>query len=368
MPINAHPDYFKAEEKYNKASTIPEKLTALEEMLRVGPNHKSAENLRAEIKSKISKLREQLEKNRQAKSSSKATFTIKKEGAAQVVFASITNAGKSSLLATLTNAKPLIAEYKFTTTRPEHGILDYHGVLIQLIELPAIFKGCAYKGEYPTFFSMVRGTDLVIFLIDSIVNETEQTELLQSEFEKAQIKLNAKRPKVFIKRQGTGGIEYMGAKYFKFDLSDSTKMLITHGYHNAVITAFESITLEDLADVLNESIVYLPLLIIKTKSDIKGNGISTKTKTNIEKLKDEIFQTLKLIRVYTKSPGKKHDWPPVALHDGDEVATLAKVIHKDFIKRFSFARIWGKSAKHDGQKVGLEHELMDEDIVEIHKK
>ena len=104
------------------------------------------------------------------------------------------------------------------------------------------------------------------------------------------------------------------------------------------------------------------------KTYILFSTIYTKTKTNIEKLKDEIFQTLKLIRVYTKSPGKKHDWPPVALHDGDEVATLAKVIHKDFIKRFSFARIWGKSAKHDGQKVGLEHELMDEDIVEIHTK
>ncbi|MBS3162572.1 50S ribosome-binding GTPase [Candidatus Woesearchaeota archaeon] len=368
MPINAHPEYFKAEEKYNKATTIPEKLTALEEMLRVGPNHKSAENLRAEIKSKISKLREQLEKNRQTKGSSKATFTVKKEGAAQVILASVTNAGKSSLLATLTNAKPLVAEYKFTTTRPEHGILNYHGILIQLIELPGIFEGCAYKGEYPTFFGMVRSTDLVIFLIDPTLNESDQIELLQSEFEKAQIKLNAKRPKVFIKRQGTGGIEYMGARYFKFDLSDATKMLITHGYHNAVVTAFEDVSLEDLADVLNESIVYLPLLIIRTKSDIKGDGISTKTKKNIEKLKDEIFQTLKLIRVYTKSPGKKHDWPPVALHDGDKIVTLAKVIHKDFIKRFSFSRIWGKSAKHDGQKVGLEHDLMDEDIVEIHTK
>jgi ribosome-interacting GTPase 1 len=368
MPINARPEYFKAEEKYNKASTIPEKLTALEEMLSVAPSHKGAENLRAEIKSKISKLREQLEKNRQTKGGSKSSFTIKKEGASQIVLASITNAGKSSLLATLTNAKPLIADYKFTTTRPEHGILDYHGVKIQVIELPAIFEGCAYKGEYPTFFSMVRSTDLIIFLIDPTHDEQSQLDMLFSEFEKAQIKLNSKRPKVYIKRQGTGGIEYMGAKYFKFDLADATKMLVTHGYHNAVVTAFEPISLEDLADVLNESIVYLPLLIIKTKSDIKGDGISTKTKQNIEKLKDEIFQTLKLIRVYTKSPGKQHDWPPVAMHAGDDITSLARIIHKDFVKRFNFARIWGKSAKHDGQKVGLEHELMDEDIVEIHTK
>lgn len=367
MPINASPEYFKAEEKYNKASTIPEKLLALEEMLRVGPNHKSAENLRAEIKSKISKLREQLEKNRQTKGS-KTTFAIKKEGASQVILASITNAGKSSLLASLTNAKPLIADYKFTTTRPEHGILNYHGIQIQIIELPAIFEGCAYKGEYPTFFSMVRSTDLIIFLIDPTQNENEQIELLYSEFEKAQIKLNAKRPKVYIKRQGIGGIDFLGARYFCFDLKDATKMLTSHGYHNAVVTAFEPITLEDLADVLNESIVYLPLLILKTKSDLKGDGVSTKTKTNIERLKDQIFSELKLIKVYTKSPGKPHDYPPVALHCGDDIASLARIIHKDFLKKFNYARIWGKSAKHTGQKVGLEHELFDEDIVELHTK
>src|SRR3990167_8174989 len=140
MPINAGPEYFKAEAKYNAAKTIPEKIAGLEEMLRVGPNHKSTENLRAEIKTKIAKLRAQLEKERiTAKGKGKgANLTIKREGAAQVILVSLTNAGKSAVLSAITNAKPTV------------GIMDYKGVQMQVIEIPAIYENCAYKGEGPT--------------------------------------------------------------------------------------------------------------------------------------------------------------------------------------------------------------------------
>jgi ribosome-interacting GTPase 1 len=213
---------------------------------------------------------------------------------------------------------------------------------------------------------MVRSTDLIIFLIDPTQND--QLNLLYSEFEKAQIKLNAQRPKVYIKRQGIGGIEFLGAKYFQFNHREAVQMLVSHGYHNAVITAFEPITLEDLADVLNESIVYLPLIIVKTKSDLKQGDISSKEKKGIDELKERIFHALSLIKVYTKTPGKPKDFPPVALHDGDNIESLARIIHKDFIKKFNYARVWGKSTKHEGQKFGLEHELKDEDVVEFHIK
>ncbi len=368
MPINATPEYFKAEKKYNEAKTIPEKIAALEEMLRVGPSHKGAENLRAEIKTRIAKLRLQFEKARTAGKSKGSQLVIKREGAAQVIVASLTNAGKSKLLASLTNAKPQVAEYKYTTTKPEVGIMDYKGVNIQLIEMPAIFEDYAYKGEGPTFFSIMRSADLIVFLIDNTQNEKAQLDILYKEFEKAQIKLNEKKPKIIVKKQGMGGIEFLGNKFFDFDIKEATQLLTQHGYHNAIITAFEKVTLEDLADVLNESVVYLPLVIVHTKADIKGEGISAETGYNLEKLKEQIFHNLRLIKVYTKTPGKEKDWPPVALHEGDTVKTLAKEIHKDFLKKFKYARIWGKSAKHSGQKVGLEHELRDEDVIEVHVK
>jgi len=368
MPINAGPEYFKAEKRYNEAKTIPEKIAGLEEMLRVGPNHKGTETLRAEIKQKLSKLRELLEKARTAGKGKGSHLAIKREGAAQVILASVTNAGKSSLLAAITNAKPLIADYKYTTTRPEVGILDYQGIQVQIIEMPAIFDDCAYKGDGPALFSVMRSTDLIIFLIDNTQDKNEQLRLLYQEFEKAQIKLNIEKPKIVIKRQGLGGIEFLGKKYFQFDEKDAIRLLTTHGYHNAIITAYAAVTLEDLADVLNESIVYLPLLVIYTKADVKGQGISAKTGQGLEKLRQDIFRALRLIRAFTKTPGKEKNWPPVALHEGDTVKTLAAMIHKDFLRKFKYARIWGKSAKHKGQTVGLEHELEDGDVVELHMK
>ena len=368
MPINAKPEYFRAEKQYHEASTISEKIAGLEEMLKTAPNHKGSENLRAQIKQKLSKLRSQIEKNRQTSKGRGKHLTIKKEGAAQVILASLTNAGKSSLINALTNAKPTIADYKFTTIKPEFGILDYKGVGIQIVEMPAIFEDYAYKGDGPAFFSAMRSAELIVFVIDNTKDEKEQLDLLYAEFEKAQIRLNADKPKIKIKKQGQGGIEFLGKKHFKFPVREATKMLQSHGYHNAVITAYEKVTIEDLADVLNESLVFLPLFIIHTKSDIKGKGVSAKTGEGIEELKKDIFDALGLIKVFTKTPGKDKDWPPVALHKGDNVKRLAITIHKDFYKKFRYARVWGKGAKHDGQKVGLEHSLEDNDIVEFYLK
>ncbi len=368
MPINAKPEYFRAEKKYHEASTIAEKIAGLEEMLKTAPSHKGAENLRAQIKQKLSKLRTQIEKTRQTSKGRGKHLTIKKEGAAQVVLVSLTNAGKSSLVTVLTNAKPTIAEYKYTTVKPEFGIMDYKGVGIQIVEMPAIFEDFAYKGDGPAYFSAMRSADLIIFVIDNTQDEKEQLDLLYNEFEKAQIRLNAEKPKVIIKKQGQGGIEFLGKKYFNFPVRQATKMLQSHGYHNAIITAYEKVTIEDLADVLNEALVFLPLLIIHNKSDIKGKGISAKTGIGIEELKKQIFDALGLIKVFTKTPGKDKDWPPVALHKGDNIKKLAITIHKDFYNKFRYARVWGKGAKHDGQKVGLEYSLEDDDIVEFHLK
>ena len=85
-------------------------------------------------------------------------------------------------------------------------------------------------------------------------------------------------------------------------------------------------------------------------------------------LPDLIWERLGIIKVYTKQPGKKKDFPPVALKKGSTVEVLANKVHKDFIKKFKFARIYGKSAKFDGQVVGLNHKLADDDVLEVHVK
>ena len=368
MPINAKPEYYKAEKKYFEASSIAEKLKALEGMLSKAPSHKGAETLRAGIKQKLAKFRGMLEKERTKGKGQGFSLTIKKEGAAQAMILSLTNAGKSSLLTKLTNAKPQIKHYEYTTEKPEVGIMEYNGVQIQLIELPAIFPDYAYRGNGPTYFSAMRNSDLIIFLIDLSKDINEQLEIIHGEFEKAQIKLNQERPPVEIKKTGVGGIEFSGRRFIKFDIKEARKLLKENNFHNALIDIYGPVTIEQFADALNESITYLPLLIIYNKSDIKGKGISCKTGEGVEEIKTDIWNSLGIIKVFTKQPGKEKEHPPIALKVGSQIKDIAQNVHKDFIKKFKFARVWGTSVKHPGNMVGLEHTLHDEDIVELHLK
>jgi len=134
MPTNVSIEYIKAERKYNEAKTREEKIEALEEMLSTVPKHKGTDNLQAQIKSKLAKLKKQREKR-----AGRRITTIAKEGDAQVCILGVVNSGKSTLLSKLTNAKPKISDIPYTTVKPQIGTIDYHGVKIQVIEIPSTF-------------------------------------------------------------------------------------------------------------------------------------------------------------------------------------------------------------------------------------
>ncbi len=153
MPVNAPAEYFKAEEKFKSAKSKEEKIAALEEMIRLLPRHHGSENAHAQLKSRLAKLRKEGEKKGARK------VGISKEGDAQVCLIGLTNSGKSSLLAGLTNAKPVISEHEYTTTRPEVGMIDYSGIKIQLVEIPSTFDS-----EY---LSIARSAELVVLVVKS---------------------------------------------------------------------------------------------------------------------------------------------------------------------------------------------------------
>jgi ribosome-interacting GTPase 1 len=283
MPINAGFEFQRLEDDLAHADSISEKVRILQKMLQVGPKHKSAEKLRNGIKKRIVKYKSMLQKEKQASKGSGGSISIKKEGSAQVVLIGVTNVGKSTLLAKLTNAKPLIADYEFTTVLPEVGTLNYNGVIIQTIEVPAITENFLDKELGPSFLSIARHADLIVIVSK---NRTD-TKIIKNELIEAAIP-------------------------FK--------------------------------------------------------GIIVKSTDVVEKVKKKIWSKLGLIYVFTKTPGKKKDYPPVALKKGSTVKELAEVVHKDFIKKFKFAKIWGASAKFDAQTVGLNHVLKEEDIIEVHIK
>jgi len=351
MPINAGPEYGAAERKYHEAKTPEEKLKALENLLRHAPSHKGSEVLRADIKLKISKLKLLMAKQKKIAKKSSHSFTIKKEGVAQVVICGLTNSGKSYLLSKLTNAKVAIADYEFTTKMPELGILDYLGIKLQLIEIPAITKDFMYKDKGPMFFSIIRNSSLVVFLI----KQASEINFLKEEFEKANIRLDKKSPNVIIKKQASGGINVIGNTNIPY--AAIVEKCKNYSIYNAIIEFHENISLADFDSLLNPSTVFLPLLIIK--NDFKN--------FNLEDIKNNIWNKLGLIKVYTKTPGKEKDHPPIAMKQNSTIKDLAVFIHKDFLKNFRFARIWG-SSRFPGQVLGLDYVLKDNDVAEIHLK
>lgn len=158
MPINASYEYLNAEKVYLNAQTLDEKITALEDMLRVVPGHKGAENLRAELRSRLKKLLEKKEKSKKVgKSSLKG---IRKEGY-QVVLLGLPNSGKSSLLTKLTNAHPKISQNPFTTKAPGLGTMDYQGAKAQIVDLPSI-------GSEFFDIGIVNTADLIIIVLDKL--------------------------------------------------------------------------------------------------------------------------------------------------------------------------------------------------------
>lgn len=308
MPINAGYEYAEAQKKVAEARTPHEKLKALENLLSASPSHKGAEKLRQEIKTKISKLKEKIEKERSRKSSG-FSYSIKKEGVAQVALVGLPNSGKSFILNKLTGAKVEIADYPFTTKMPEVGVMDYHGIKIQMIEIPAFFDGFVDSDKGSAFMGIARSADLIVVVLDGSSNCSEDLRITVNEFERSSVEL----------------------KKIKGYSTDARNCLIVV---NKVLSNFKC---------------YYPVCWV-------------------DDLKDAIWNRLSLIYVQTKSVGKKPDFPPVALKAGSTVKDLAAAVHKDFVKNFKYARIWGKSVKHDGTSVGFEHVLKERDIIEIHTR
>lgn len=183
MPINAHPEFLTAEKEYHKAGTLEEKIEKLQKMISHAPAHKGGENLRAQLKTRYKKLKEQLIKS---KKSGKSSYKgIKKQGH-QIVIIGKTNSGKSSLLNILTNAKPKISEIPFTTTKPIIGILTIETVAMQIIENPSA------NSEYYDK-SITNSADTILLLINSLDEIKDLAPLLEKATKKQIIVLNIKK-------------------------------------------------------------------------------------------------------------------------------------------------------------------------------
>ena len=102
------------------------------------------------------------------------------------------------------------------------------------------------------------------------------------------------------------------------------------------------------------------------KTPFREFQVSATTGDGMEELRDAIYESMNVVRVYTKQPTQKvadRD-RPFTLKTGSSVFDLCDQIHKDYAAKFKFARVWGTGV-HDGTVVKGDYVVNDGDVVEI---
>ncbi|MEM2878077.1 MAG: GTPase [Candidatus Hadarchaeales archaeon] len=376
MPANLPPEYFKAEERYQRAKTLEEKIAATEELIRVAPKHKGAEKLLKTLKRRLSRLRAELEEKKARKSAGRGgrSFAVKREGAAQVALVGFPNSGKSWVLRKLTNARVEVADYPFTTTRPVPGMMDFEDIQVQIVEIPAIVEGSSFgRGLGSEPLSAARNSDIIAMVIDMTHDPLKQLKVLVDELEGSGIRINRNPPKITIKKTSSGGIDIKGGELVEGGDAEVIRILQEHRIHNIFISIEEPVGSEEIEDALDTSTVYRSAFVIATKSRdpdslraIEDSGFSViSADEDVHVLKKFVYEKLNLIRIYTKKPDEEPEKIPMVLPNGSTVIEVARKIHRDIEKSFNFARVWG-STKFPGQRVSRDYILHDKDIVELH--
>ncbi|MCS7133001.1 MAG: TGS domain-containing protein [Aigarchaeota archaeon] len=382
MPANLPAEAEKALAKYQAARTIPEKIKALEEALSLIPDHKGTEKLRGRIKRRIAELKRETERRAAARAVRKDYFHIPREGAAQVAVIGVTNSGKSSLLRVLTNAKPKISPYQLTTIEPIPGMMMHEGIELQLVELPAILTEDLEEVHFTNrSIGFAKNSDLILLILDGGRDPASQLKKIMELLDESGIVLGPKRCEIEIEKKDSGGIRLVVFGKLHADPREVIDLLQSRGIRNAVVKIYGDAGIEDFEEVILRDLMHKKAIIIVNKIDQGGRealesireivgskipviGVSAERGDGLDELKEMIIKKLDLIKVYTQKDGVKAD-KPLAVKQGATVRELAEIIHKEFAEKMKYARVWGRSVKVQGQRVGPDHVLEDGDVVEI---
>jgi len=319
MPANLPPVYHEIERKLRYAQSPEEKILIINEMIAVMPKHKGTDKLLADLRRKISQLKKEVGKKPHAQRAD--LYTVMKEGAGQVVIIGAPNSGKSTILATLTNAKPLVGDFPFTTGKPEVGMMKFENVQIQLVDTPPLTE----EHNPPWLLALARASNALLLTIPCKQNPTKELELMLRLLENGSIFLTRKDYKFEVKEL----MQKYGIIILTKDCSHNVVSLIEREFPER----FELFSI-----------------------DLNGRNAE---------LRKKIFEYIDVIRVYTKPPGKEADFSePVILKKGSTVIDAAYTIHKDFAEKLKYARLWRDRV--NGRMTKRDLVLLDGDVIEFH--
>ena len=372
-----------AEKTEQKKSSLQDQIKDLESQLGVTKVNKSTEGAVGLMKAKLAMLRErQVSRASVGKSRGDERFAVRKTGDGTVILLGFPSVGKSTLLNALTGAKSDVAAYAFTTLSAVPGLLQYKHAKIQIVDVPGIVEGAAKgSGRGGEVLTMIRSAEMVLMVVDAL--QPQQYEAVLREAYDAGIRINQRKPDISIVKKHRGGLTISSLVALR-KVERSTIMSIAKEFRLIIadILCREHVTLEQFIDVVEANKVYIKGITVITKIDLVDQKdrqqlieqihpdviISATTKEGLEDLKESIYHKLDLIRIYLKEVNKKADLEvPLIMARGSTIKQVCEKLHKDFVKNFKFARLWGTSAKFDGQVFhSMEKNLQDGDILELH--
>ncbi len=336
MPANLTPDYKAAESRYRRSRDAQERLDALREMLRLIPKHKGTDHLQADIKGRIRELTEELAGPRKGAARTGPATVIRPDGAAQVALIGPPNSGKSAIHDRLTGSHSASQPYPFATQYPQPGMFPVDDVMIQLIDLPSI----STSHPIPWIANALQPADAALLVVDlSVAGVVESVAIVHEILEGRRVHLSA-------------------------DWSSGPER--PHHPDDPFAVVLPTLVVAAKADLIPNIEQELEVFLELEGYHYPATAVSAITGDGLDALGAWLFRNLGIIRVYTKEPGQNADLSqPFTVRTGATVIDVAELVHKDFVRSFKYARLWGRSG-FDGQQVGRDHLVEDRDVIELH--
>ncbi|KAM0686354.1 GTP-binding protein [Conglomerata obtusa] len=362
-------------------STIQQKIQEIEnEMHRTQKNKATATHL-GTLKAKLAKLRRELLAPPKSSGPTEAGFDVSRTGNARIGFIGFPSVGKSTLMSALTGTFSEVADYEFTTLTTVPGVLTYNGAKLQILDLPGIIEGAKDgKGRGRQVLGVARTCSLLLIVLD-VSKPLTHKRVIEKELDLYGIRLNKTAPLIKIRRLEKGGVSVVGNTNIEIGVIKS--VLSEYRINNAeVIIKNENYTVDDLIDAIEGNRKYVPCLYVLNKIDkISINELNmiyriphavpvcAHLKWNFDDLLEKCWNYLNLVRIYPKPKGAVIDYeePVILKMERRSVEEFCNAIHRTIINKFKYALVWGSSVKHNPQKVGKDHVLNDEDVVQIVK-